>query len=70
MPIASTPLLLRQGIGGLHPDDPPYIVNYRGRDGRKVANDDNAHWLRPAFNQMHRLHKEEFASKRPIGSPQ
>ncbi|MGP2492642.1 hypothetical protein ACTDI4_13580 [Mesorhizobium sp. PUT5] len=22
--------------------DPPYIVNYRGRDGRKVANDDNA----------------------------
>ena len=21
--------------------DPPYLVNYRSRDGRKVANDDN-----------------------------
>ena len=38
--------------------DPPYIVNYRGRDGRKVANDDNARWLRPAFNQMHRVLKD------------
>ena len=38
--------------------DPPYIVNYRGRDGRKVANDDNARWVRPAFNQMHRVLKD------------
>ncbi|MBN9047747.1 MAG: DNA methylase [Rhizobiales bacterium] len=38
--------------------DPPYIVNYRGRDGRKVANDDNARWLKPAFNQMHRVLKD------------
>lgn len=38
--------------------DPPYLVNYRGRDGRKVANDDNARWLRPAFNQMHRVLKD------------
>lgn len=37
--------------------DPPYLVNYRGRDGRKVRNDDNARWLRPAVNQMHRLLK-------------
>ncbi|MCQ9156350.1 DNA methyltransferase [Acidomonas methanolica] len=35
--------------------DPPYLVNYQGRDGRKVRNDDNARWLRPAFNQMHRV---------------
>ena len=37
--------------------DPPYITHYRGRDGRTVANDDNARWLRPAFNQMHRILK-------------
>lgn len=38
--------------------DPPYITNYRGRDGRTVANDDNARWLKPAFNQMHRVLKD------------
>jgi len=38
--------------------DPPYLVNYRDRSGRKVANDDNARWLRPAFNQMHRVLKD------------
>jgi site-specific DNA-methyltransferase (adenine-specific) len=37
--------------------DPPYVTRYRGRDGRTVANDDNARWLRPAFNQMHRVLK-------------
>jgi site-specific DNA-methyltransferase (adenine-specific) len=37
--------------------DPPYITRYRGRDGRTVANDDNASWLKPAFNQMHRVLK-------------
>jgi site-specific DNA-methyltransferase (adenine-specific) len=31
---------------------------YRDRNGRKVANDDNARWLRPAFNQMHRVLKD------------
>jgi len=35
--------------------DPPYITRYRGRDGRTVANDDNARWLKPAFNQMNRV---------------
>lgn len=38
--------------------DPPYITRYRSRDGRTVANDDNARWLRPAFNQMHRVLKD------------
>jgi len=37
--------------------DPPYITRYRSRDGRTVANDDNAQWLKPAFAQMHRLLK-------------
>ncbi|MPT48323.1 MAG: DNA methylase [Sphingobium sp.] len=38
--------------------DPPYITHYRSRDGRTVANDDNARWLAPAFNQMHRILKD------------
>lgn len=37
--------------------DPPYITRYCARDGRSVANDDNARWLKPAFAQMHRLLK-------------
>jgi DNA modification methylase len=35
--------------------DPPYLVNYRDRSGRSVANDDNDAWLRPAFRAMHRV---------------
>ena len=35
--------------------DPPYIMNYRSRDGRKVANDDNDRWLKPAFAEMYRV---------------
>lgn len=37
--------------------DPPYIVNYRDREGRSVANDDNAHWLDATFLQMYRVLK-------------
>ena len=37
--------------------DPPYLVRYRSRDGRTVANDDNARWLKPAFAEMYRLLK-------------
>jgi site-specific DNA-methyltransferase (adenine-specific) len=35
--------------------DPPYIVRYKSRDGRTVANDDNDAWLQPAFAEMHRV---------------
>lgn len=36
--------------------DPPYLVNYRDRSGRSLANDGNdGAWLRPAFRQMHRV---------------
>ena len=35
--------------------DPPYLVNYKPRDGRTVSNDDNAAWLRPAFAEMYRV---------------
>jgi adenine-specific DNA-methyltransferase len=35
--------------------DPPYLVSYRPRDGRRVSNDDNDAWLRPAFAEMYRV---------------
>jgi len=35
--------------------DPPYLVRYRDRSGRTLANDDNDVWLEPAFRQMHRV---------------
>jgi DNA modification methylase len=37
--------------------DPPYLVRYRSRDGRSVANDDNDLWLKPSFAEMFRLLK-------------
>ena len=37
--------------------DPPYLVNYRDRSGRRVANDRKADWLEPAFREMYRLLK-------------
>lgn len=41
--------------------DPPYLINYTARDGRKVRNDDNAAWLKPAFAEMYRvLAKDSF----------
>ena len=35
--------------------DPPYVTRYCSRDGRTIANDDNADWLRPAFAEMYRV---------------
>jgi DNA modification methylase len=35
--------------------DPPYLVGYKPRNGRAIAGDDNAAWLKPAFAQMHRV---------------
>ncbi len=37
--------------------DPPYLVNYRPRDGRLCVNDDSAHWLEPAFKEIQRVLK-------------
>jgi DNA modification methylase len=39
--------------------DPPYLVRYKPRDGRRCANDDNAAWLRPAFQQLYRVLKPD-----------
>ena len=38
--------------------DPPYLVSYRDRSGRQVRNDDNDHWMVPAFSRMHRVLKD------------
>jgi DNA modification methylase len=37
--------------------DPPYLVRYRSRDGRRVMNDDNARWLKPSAREMSRVLK-------------
>ena len=37
--------------------DPPYLVRYHDRSGRRVINDDNDAWLQPAFAQIHRVLK-------------
>lgn len=50
MPEASIDLILT---------DPPYLVDYRSRDGRRFQNDnpDDAGWLPTAFAQMYRILK-------------
>ena len=35
--------------------DPPYLVNYRSRDGRSIAGDRKDRWVRPAFAEMYRV---------------
>ena len=39
--------------------DPPYLVSYRDRSGRRVAGDDNGHWVEPAFKQVFRVLKPD-----------
>jgi site-specific DNA-methyltransferase (adenine-specific) len=42
--------------------DPPYLAHYRSRDGRRIPNDDNDAWLKPAFAEMYRvLARDSFA---------
>jgi len=37
--------------------DPPYLVKYLPRDGRRCINDDNDEWLWPAFQELYRVLK-------------
>jgi DNA modification methylase len=37
--------------------DPPYLVNYRDRQGRRLAGDTGGQWLEPAFAQIYRVLK-------------
>lgn len=35
--------------------DPPYLAHYVDRSGRKLRNDDNDAWLKPAFAEIYRV---------------
>jgi len=37
--------------------DPPYMVSYTDRSGRRLINDDNSRWLKPAFAEVYRVLK-------------
>src|SRR5436189_4060063 len=39
--------------------DPPYLVRYQSRDGRRVLNDDTDTWLVPAFAELYRVLKRD-----------
>ena len=39
--------------------DPPYLVNYRDRDGCTIQNDANADWLKPAMREAYRVLKQD-----------
>src|SRR5207253_5792107 len=39
--------------------DPPYLINYKPRDGRRVAGDDTDAWLLPAFTEAYRVLKPD-----------
>lgn len=52
---------LPEGSVDLIVTDPPYLVNYRDRHGRSIANDRNSDWLKPAFTEMFRvLRRDRF----------
>ncbi|CTQ58137.1 DNA methyltransferase [Roseibium album] len=38
--------------------DPPYLVNYKDRIGRSIANDDNAEFVLPVFHELFRVLKQ------------
>lgn len=39
--------------------DPPYLVNYRPRDGRRCPGDDSDYWLEPSFRELYRILKPD-----------
>ncbi len=39
--------------------DPPYLVNYRDRDGRSIQNDAEDTWLKPAMAETYRVLKQD-----------
>ncbi|ABM59435.1 DNA methyltransferase [Verminephrobacter eiseniae] len=39
--------------------DPPYLVDYQDREGRRIANDTDDSWLLPAFREIHRILRDD-----------
>jgi len=54
--LAALPTLPAQSIDFVL-TDPPYLTNYRDREGRTVANDNQTSWLKPAFAEIYRVLK-------------
>ena len=50
---------LQSGSVDLVVTDPPYVARYRDRSGRCVAFDDRADWIRPAFDQIARVMRQD-----------
>ena len=67
--VKALPMLPDKSIGFIL-TDPPYIARYQARDGRKVRNDDNDRWLKPAFAQMYRVLKDDSFAVSFYGWPQ
>lgn len=38
--------------------DPPYLVGFKDRSGRTIANDVNSGWVLPASREMYRVLKD------------
>jgi DNA modification methylase len=49
--------------------DPPYLANYRSRDGRSIQNDANSDWLRPAMREAYRVLKQDRVAVMFYGWP-
>lgn len=39
--------------------DPPYLIRYRDREGRRIINDGNDAWLLPSFSEVFRVLKPD-----------
>ena len=50
---------VQPGIVDLVVTDPPYVAHYRDRSGRCVARDNCADWIRPAFDQIARVMRQD-----------
>jgi len=50
--------------------DPPYITRYKSRDRRRILNDDNDGWLKPAFAAMYRVLEHNSFAVNFYGWPQ
>lgn len=51
--------LMPSGSIDLVVTDPPFLVNYRPRDGRRCAGDKSNYWLKPAFRELYRVLKRD-----------
>ena len=50
--------------------DPPYLVNYRPRDGRRCEGDDSDSWLKTSFKELYRVLKPDSLLATFYGWPQ